>query len=89
MLLPEHLHAIVSLPPGDADYSKRWGWIKKTFSSEWLQLGHSETRMTSGRQRERRRGVWQPRFWEHTIDTDDDFERHFGYCITIRCATGM
>jgi len=29
VLLPDHLHAIWSLPPGDEDYSKRWGWIKK------------------------------------------------------------
>jgi len=23
--------------------------------------------------------VWQPKFWEHTLETDDDFERHFDY----------
>ena len=79
VLLPDHLHAIWSLPPGDADYSTRWCWIKKTFTSQWLNLGHSETRITTGRTRERRRGVWQPRFWEHTTETDEDFERHFDY----------
>jgi putative transposase len=79
VLLPDHLHAIWSLPPGDAAFSKRWGWIKKTFTSHWLPMGHSATTLTKGRQRERRRGVWQPRFWEHTIETDDDFERHFDY----------
>src|SRR5437867_1758024 len=26
VLLPDHLHAIWSLPPGDAAYPKRWGW---------------------------------------------------------------
>jgi hypothetical protein len=25
------------------------------------------------------RGVWQPRFWEHTIRDEDDFENHFDY----------
>ncbi len=25
VLLPDHLHAVWSLPPGDQDYSKRWG----------------------------------------------------------------
>lgn len=79
VLLPDHLHAIWSLPPGDADFSKRWGWIKKTFTSAWLGMGHTETRTTDGRRRERRRGVWQPRFWEHAIETDEDFDRHFDY----------
>jgi hypothetical protein len=32
VLLPDHLHAIWSLPPGDADYSLRWAWIKKEFT---------------------------------------------------------
>src|SRR5438045_9189522 len=27
VLFPEHLHAIWSLPPGDDEYPKRWGWI--------------------------------------------------------------
>jgi putative transposase len=29
VLLPEHLHAIWTLPSGDADYSGHWAWIKK------------------------------------------------------------
>src|SRR5665213_1562535 len=29
VLLPDHLHAIWTLPDGDADFSKRWGIIKK------------------------------------------------------------
>jgi len=28
VLLPEHLHCIWTLPPGDADYSMRWNGIK-------------------------------------------------------------
>ena len=79
VLLPDHLHAIWSLPQGDADFSKRWGWIKKTFTSAWLKLGMSETRVSEGRQREGRRGVWQPRFWEHAIESEDDYDRHFDY----------
>ena len=67
------------MPPGDADFSKRRGWIKKTFTSAWIGMVHTETRTTDGRRRERRRGVWQPRFWEHAIETDEDFDRHFDY----------
>ena len=25
------------------------------------------------------RGVWQPKFWEHTIEEEEDFETHFDY----------
>jgi len=28
VILPEHLHCIWTLPPGDADYKTRWGLIK-------------------------------------------------------------
>ena len=79
VLLPDHLHAIWSLPPGDEEYSKRWGWIKKEFTKNWLALGGREQIQTDGRKRDRRRGVWQPKFWEHTLETDEDFERHFDY----------
>jgi putative transposase len=73
VLLPDHLHAIWTLPHGDSDYSARWGWIKKEFTKRWLAIGGTETAISEGRQREGRRGIWQPRFWE------DDFERHFDY----------
>jgi len=79
VLLPDHLHSIWSLPPGDGEYSKRWGWLKKEFTKHWLQIGGVEWVISSARKRERRRGVWQPRFWEHTLEDEDDFERHFDY----------
>lgn len=79
VLLPDHLHAIWSLPPGDTAYPRRWAWIKKEFTKAWLAQGGSESAISAGRQRERRRGVWQPRFWEHTLESEDDFERHFDY----------
>jgi putative transposase len=79
VLTPDHLHTIWTLQPGDADYSRYWSWIKKEFTKEWLSLGGTEQAVTVGRRQERRRGVWQPRFWEHTIRDADDFERHFDY----------
>ena len=79
VLLPDHLHAIWSLPSGDADYSRRWSWIKKEFTKRWLAADGRETEVSTARKREGRRGVWQPRFWEHTIETEEDYERHFDY----------
>ena len=79
VLLPDHWHTIWSLPPGDSDYSRRLGWLKKEFTSRWLAIGGRETPVSEGRRRQRRRGVWQPRFWEHAIEDEDDFEHHFDY----------
>ena len=32
VILPDHLHAIFTLPPGDADFAGRWRRIKGHFS---------------------------------------------------------
>jgi len=32
VVLPDHLHCLWTLPPGDADYSKRWKAIKTAFA---------------------------------------------------------
>ncbi|KAA5544659.1 transposase [Roseiconus nitratireducens] len=79
ILLPDHFHTIWTLPPADCAYSMRLGWVKKEFTKHWLATGGDETRVTSGITRERRRGIWQPRFWEHTIQDEDDFQHHFDY----------
>lgn len=79
VLLPDHLHTIWSLPLGDEEYSKRWAWIKKEFTKQWLAEGGCEARTTEGRKRDGRRAVWQSKFWEHTIRDEDDFEKHFDY----------
>jgi putative transposase len=79
VLLPDHLHAMWTLPRGDSDYSKRWGWIKKEFSKQWVAKTGRDAAISPGRRRERRLGVWQPRYWEHTLVDEEDFEQHFDY----------
>ena len=79
VLLPEHLHAMWTLPPSDDAYSKRWAWIKKEFTKQWLATAGHDHAVSEARQRERRHGIWQPRFWEHTLQDETDFERHFDY----------
>lgn len=79
VMLPDHLHAIWTLPPDDADYSKRWGAIKKHFTQSWLALGGSERSRTVSRFRHRRRGIWQRRFWEHALRDERDYARHCDY----------
>ncbi|QDT46105.1 Transposase IS200 like protein [Symmachiella dynata] len=79
VLLPDHLHTIWTLPSGDDRYAARWGWIKKEFAKHWVERGGKQQSISSSRRNQRRHGVWQPRYWEHTIEDDNDFERHFDY----------
>ena len=79
ILLPEHLHAIWELPRGDADYSVRWKRIKEEFTIAWLAGGGTEAPLSASRGKRKERGVWQRRFWEHLIEDEHDFERHFDY----------
>jgi len=79
VLLSEHLHAMWTLPSGDANYSRRWAWIKKEFTKAWLANGGVEQRISEYRRQRGDHGVWQPRYWEHTIDNEHDFDRHFDY----------
>ncbi len=75
VILPEHLHAVWTLPPGDDDYSTRWNLIKGAFSRR-LPGGEA---LSCSRARKRERGIWQRRFWEHTIDSDEDYVQHVNY----------
>jgi len=79
VLLPDHLHALWTLPPGDTEYSTRWAWLKKEFTRRFIAAGGHEQPVSASRLSNRRRGVWQRRFWEHTITDEDDFENHFDY----------
>jgi putative transposase len=79
VLLPDHLHCLWVLPSGDDRYSQRWCWLKGEFTRRWLAMGGIEQASGDSRVRERRRGVWQRRFWEHAIRDATDLERHADY----------
>jgi putative transposase len=79
VLLPDHLHAIWSLPRGDADYSTRWKEVKSRFTKRWLAEGGREAWVTPSQSRRGNRGIWQRRFIEHLIRDEDDLERHCDY----------
>lgn len=79
VLLPEHIHTIWRLPEGDCEYSVRLAALKKRFTCSFLAAGGVESSVLSGQLHHRRRGVWQPRFWEHTIRDAKDFKMHMDY----------
>ena len=75
VVLPEHLHAIWTLPESDGDYATRWRLIKSTFSRA-LPAGEIVSRSRAERGE---RGIWQRRYWEHTVRDEADFARHVDY----------
>lgn len=75
VVLPEHLHVIWQLPEGDEDYSTRWRLLKGRFSHA---IAPHEPRHQS-RLRKGERGIWQRRYWEHTIRDEADLHAHIDY----------
>ena len=78
-ILPDHIHCIWKLPAGDDDYSRRWQLIKARFSREFLLRSDLEGKISESRKRKRERGIWQRRFWKHTIRDDNDLAMHINY----------
>jgi putative transposase len=74
-LLPEHVHTVWILPPKDDDYSTRWQHIKDEFTKPWIEQGGWEGEVSPSRRKRGERGIWQRRFWEHTVRDEADLER--------------
>lgn len=75
VILPEHMHCVWTLPEGDLDYAGRWRDIKGRFSRSIPEVGKS----TASLRRRNERGIWQRRFWEHTISSEADYIAHINY----------
>ena len=83
VVLPDHMHCLWTpvqargrlLPDNDTDFPGRWRAIKKGFSKA---VGIGEPRSTVMIRRGER-GIWQRRYWEHTIRGDRDFAAHMDY----------
>ncbi|WP_334179967.1 transposase [Pseudoxanthomonas sp.] len=75
VVLPDHLHAMWTLPSDDAGFPLRWRLIKTWFSRN-LPLGEHRraSRVDKGE-----RGIWQRRYWEHLIRDEADLARHVDY----------
>ena len=98
VVMPDHIHAVWTLPEGDSDFSTRWGAIKAGFTrrvrdasrvgfnptnakAAGLPVGWNPTlRRSASKVRKGDAGVWQRRFWEHTIRDEADFAAHVDYC---------
>ena len=74
VILPDHIHAIWTLPADDTDFSGRWRALKSCFvrriRREEVPIGMNS------------RGealLWQRRFWEHWIRDETDYRHHVDY----------
>ena len=77
VVLPDHLHCIWTLPPGDADFATRWRLIKTWFTKHCdpaLLPDANQARMKKSQQ-----ALWQHRYWEHLLRDETDFSRHVEY----------
>jgi putative transposase len=75
VVLPDHMHAVWTLPADDTDYSGRWKAIKIAFAKALPKSEYvSPVRAARGE-----RGIWQRRYWEHTIRDEKDYAAHVDY----------
>ena len=75
VVLPDRMHCLWTLPENDADFSGRWRAIKTRFAKSVPATEHrSKVNVRRGE-----RGIWQRRFWEHTIRDDRDYAVHLDY----------
>ncbi|WP_309742474.1 REP-associated tyrosine transposase [Chamaesiphon sp. OTE_20_metabat_361] len=79
VLLPDHFHALLTLPVDDSNFSLRMRLIKRYVTRYYgakleIDLGISESRIAR-----KERNLWQRRFWEHLIRDETDFANHCDY----------
>jgi putative transposase len=70
VILPDHIHCIWTLPPGDANFATRWRLIKTYMTQRMSDYAAAPLIRPT---------VWQKRYWEHAIRDETDFRAHVDY----------
>ena len=73
-ILKNHIHLILKLQ-NTKDYSEIIRIIKYYFSRNVK----SENSISKSKLQKREKGIWQRRFWEHTIRNENDLYKHLDY----------
>lgn len=73
-ILPDHWHAVWTLPEGDVAYARCMRLVKSRFTRKLLAAGIVLAKDGRGDY-----DLWQKRYWEHTIRNDLGFEAHVNY----------
>jgi len=77
ILLPDHIHLLITLSEDSDNYAVIIASIKTHFSRQ-IKKYDSEV-INQSRVRKRERGIWQRRYWEHKIRDSLDYQRHMDY----------
>jgi putative transposase len=75
VLLPDHLHMLMQLPRGDADFSSRIRLLKSMFVAALRAQPDHTIRLNARGEA----NLWQRRFWEHLIRDERDLAAHVDY----------
>lgn len=75
VVLPNHLHLLMTLPKGDNNFPTRLRLLKSGFSRQIAKTEYIQ----ETRKKKNERGIWQRRYWEHLIRDDNDYANHVDY----------
>jgi len=83
VILPDHLHMIIT-PKNPKEYSKIVAHIKRSFT---YGLNHetkenAKFNLSASSYRRNLSGIWQKRFYEHTIRDEKDYNSILNYIYT-------
>ena len=82
IILTDHMHLILKLN-NNHDYPEIIRLIKYYFSIHIKNCGHANAlptlHLAESKIKKREKGIWQRRYWEHTIRDENDLYRHLDY----------
>ncbi|WP_287720186.1 transposase, partial [Microcystis sp. M41BS1] len=79
VLLPEHFHFLLTLPPEDKNFSLRLRLIKTYVTKHYAEQLGVNREVSQSRINRRERNLWQRRYWEHLLRDERDFALHCDY----------
>ena len=80
VIMPEHFHMIIT-PKSAEDYPKIVSHIKRafTYGLDSSIKDRAKESLSASKEKRKYSGVWQKRFFEHTIRNKEDFKLRFDY----------
>ena len=78
VILPDHFHMII-LPENAEDYPNIISQIKQHFSRHCDPIFYSHLSQSQSREKAGYKPIWQKKYFEHTIRTDEDYQKRFDY----------
>ncbi len=77
-VMNDHIHFLIK-PDDINDYSKIILLIKRTFSKRIDISSIADYKLSESNVKRKERDIWQRRYWEHTIRSEEDLYRHIDY----------